>query len=306
MSRVRENIGRRGQRARTGLARLRRAAAAAGWTLTLGGIAYGLWVIRPASEDVISRRGVRLEWVDLPPWLRNPNQAQFVEQRTADAGLLPSDRVNDPDLPRRVAERLGRSPWIARVREVRADASGRMRVSAEFREPLALVERDGVTYVVDGEGVLLHEWKPVGQVDHREWYVLYGVRGPVPAEAGQTWEGGDVRAGLALVRYLLQAEAAGRLPFRALLRAVDVANVGRRVDRKAGELRIRTVPPETVIHWGLAPRTEFSVEARPEEKLARMNALYERKTLTTGGNIDLRDENGEVAVSPAGTRGGGH
>lgn len=268
---------------------LLRALAGAGWVTALGAAAFGLHRLEPLAERVVAQRRPQIVWENLPGWLATPTQADFLAQREGDAGLSPTDLITDATLARRIGESLRRSPWLSDVRSVRIGPDGAVRIDAEFRVPLALVERDGMTYLVDQAGVLLRADRPAADVDHSAWFVIHGVRAARPPAPGEPWPGDDLRAGLKLADYLLRADAAGRLPCRPVIRAIDVSNVGRRLSRTAGELRLRTSAPESVVHWGLPPGEEYQIEAPTSRKLAWLNQLHETGLLRSGREIDLRD-----------------
>jgi len=254
----------------------------------LGGAAFGLHALEPVARRVVNPQP-RLEWEDLPAWLTHPNQAAFLAQREAEAGLGPGASLHDPGLVRSIGERLAASPWIAEVRRVAARSDGTIRVHAVFRTPLAMVEHRGTAYLVDHGGVRLPLEMPAQQVNRRAWLVIQGVAASPPREAGQPWTGEDLAAGLKLARFLARAETVGRLAFRDAIHAIDVSNHKWRVDGSAGQLRLRTQNPCELIHWGVPPGEEFEIEPPAEWKLAALGELYQAGRLFGGRQVDVRD-----------------
>jgi hypothetical protein len=268
--------------------------------LLIGGIAAaGFFVASLESKaKEVSQREVKLQWVNLPMWLSDPAQAPFLKQRELEAGLSEADSIHDPELCRRVGERLAASPWIAAIRSVQAVSNGELRVEAAFRMPLALIENKGMAYLVDTAGVRLPLQMPADQVNRRDWLVITGATGRVP-QVGLPWPGDDVAEGLKLVEYLLREQIAGRLSFRPILRGVDVANVGLRRDRQAGELKIVTSNAQATVHWGLPPDEEFSMERPASSKISVLNELFVSQTLQSSRQeIDIRDKNRVLGRGP--------
>lgn len=254
----------------------------------LGGAAFGLHALEPLAQRVANPQP-RLEWEGLPAWLAHPNQAAFLAQREADAGLGPHASVHDTELVRSIGQRLASSPWIAEVRRVSARSDGVIRVNAVFRTPLAMVEHRGMAYLVDHAGVRLPLEVVAQQVNRRAWLVIQGVAAPPPAASGQQWVGEDLTAGLRLARFLAQADAMGRLPFRPAIHCIDVSNHKWRQDGSAGQIRLRTVNACEVIHWGVPPGEEYEIEPPAEWKLAALSDLYQAGRLLCGRQVDVRD-----------------
>ena len=180
----------------------------------------------------------------------------------------------------RVALGLKRSPWLAEVKRVTRQPDGTIRIVATFREPFAYVEVKGLAYLVDKDGVRLPSKtdKLAGRADKdtgdawEQWYRIGGVSGPIPNE-GEAWRGDDLSAGLRLVQFLKDAQARGEVPFRPLLRTIDVANFERR-EGLFGGLRIRTIQPRGWIQWGEPPGEEFGIDPSATRKLALLRGLY--------------------------------
>lgn len=252
-------------------------------------LGLGLVRLEAYANDSRTEPAPRLVWADLPLWLRDPAQAPLLEDIERSTGLLPTDSFRDDGLCARVGQTLSRNPWIAAVHRVAKASEGRLIVWCDFRAPLTLIEKHGMAYLADRQGVRLPYQMSVDFVDPG-WLVLRGVEGALP-EVGNHWEGQDVAAGLALVEYLQRADTEGKLPFRMALRGVDVSNYGGRRDPAGGWLRIVTVHPGALIHWGLKPGEEQPVEPPADRKLALLRKLYQREgRLPDSGPIDVRFE----------------
>ena len=193
------------------------------WLGTFGAAAYGLHQLEPYAERV-STADVLIEWVAPPQWLNDENWSHLLPELEKRIDLDPRTDTYDDRVCAWVAERLAESAWIERVQRVTKQQDGRVRIQADFRKPFAMVERDGIAYLVDDRGMRLPtpEW-PASRVNRAGWFVLRGVKSP-PKIPGQRWPGEDLEAGLKLAAFLHHAEAVGRLPFRDEITAIDVSN----------------------------------------------------------------------------------
>lgn len=259
--------------------------------VALFAVVYAVGAARDRAARIESLTPTRLEWVSLPPWLLDPLQRDILADISAQADVSSADNVFDPGLAQRVAYNLSRSSWVESVHRV-AVRNSAVRVDAQFRTPLTLVEYGDTAYLVDDKGVRLPRQMNAAGVDPRDWIILTGVRGPVPA-VGEAWNGKEVADGLALIRALYQRAAAGQLACRAELKAVDVSNFDGRANPLHGRLRILTTAPDLIVHWGLPPGEEAAVECAARHKLERLDYLARANQgrLPRMGNIDLRPPN---------------
>lgn len=265
------------------------------WPFVFGGAAYGLHKLEPYARAATPPPECRLQFANLPQWLAGQKEVLAEIERAAD--LRSDDDIYATDLCRYVAENLAKCAWIAQVERVSKQPDGLVRVYAAFRKPLTYViakdkaKNIDMAYLVDETGVRLPNQLPAGKVNMNEWLVITGVRGRVP-EVGAAWKGGegdgDLAAGLKLAQKLYRAEAAGRLPFRNHLKAVDVSDF----DASSGRLRILTVHhprnPRGYILWGRPPGEEYNIEGSADHKLMALELLY----ANYGGQLP-DDANGE-------------
>lgn len=260
-----------------------------GWTGAVTAAGFALTRLEPYALAHL-RRPARLEWVDLPRWLEHPDW-QFVlrqlESRLdAPEGPFSDVVITDRNVCPFVAGVLARSAWIERIERVTKQADGLVRARAVFRKPFAFAADGATAYLIDRSGTRLPLSIPRASVATQEWLIIEGMRAPPPA-AGQRWPGDDVQAGLALANLLYQAESAGRLPLRGLLRSIDVSNYDGRLDAAEAWLRIRTTG-STVIRWGRPVGKEYTVEAPAAQKLACLVEAYRRLGRLPAGIVDIR------------------
>ncbi len=187
---------------------------------------------------------------------------------------------------------LERNPWVRRVVRVRLDSTlqqspGRgLEVVVEFRQPVAFVQVGGLvtqpSYVlVDGEGVRLGVApfaEPV--LGNRLLPTIEGVTTDAPP-AGWRWDDPAVLAG-AEVATCLGAEAAAMG-----LAAIDVTNVGGRINPLASEITLRS-RSGTLVHWG-SPQsvTADALEGTPRQKLAVLRHAWRNPGLDKLAEVHL-------------------
>lgn len=234
--------------------------------------------------------------VNRPAWMSDflAQQITAVIRPTGGHSALDSRMLWDVVEMLRQDERV--APWIEKVNQVRLvygqKPGDTLEVNCQYRVPVALVGvRDGY-YLVDGEGILLpnrytqQQIKRVifgddGQVNIR---VISGVHEAKPPRAGLPWAGGDLKAGLELVKLL------HGLDYAADITGVDVSNFQGRQDPRAAQLVLET-SHHTQVRWG-RPVTakDFFVEVSPEVKLLHMRDIYRQYHRSDAGHpwVDLR------------------
>lgn len=284
-------------RARPSAAAWRRSGMALLWALTIAGVGWGMEQARQQARAIHATAPLRLQWTTLPRWLDTPQNRVVLDEIETAAGLLPTDDLHDPDICRRVAGGLTRSPWVASVERVVKLPDGAVSVNATFREPLAYVDVRGRAYLVDTEGVRLPVECAAAYIKPGEWFLLEGARAGIP-NVGEKWAGDDLAAGLALVSYLRDAAVRHELPFRSWLRAVDVANFKREQRPHDAPLRIRTIRPDCYINWGEPPGEEFPVEPDARRKIDMLRAVYAELGQLPQRVLDVRGKDG-VRSTPA-------
>ena len=220
-------------------------------------------------------------------------------------------------------ERLAANPWVRSVTSVRrvpdeAGGPNRVEIECEWRTPVAIVRFGGADeagvyrLVADaepegGEGAIplplrytADEIRAFTQTptNRASLRVIQGVAG-TPPEAGRSWYGADVRAGLDMA--LLLHDEAGASD----VTVIDVTGVSvpSRTNTAHGDLSpvILRTRFGTEIYWGRPPRaSDFLVEPRDSAKLAGLRKS--RDTFAPAGKypawIDLRFEPVQLSREP--------
>ena len=222
-------------------------------------------------------RPLMLKWVELPPWLRLPENRHVLDSLARTIDLQSTDRMLD----RTLAERLGgaladpRIGWVKSVDRIRIDPSGEVTVKCQFRMPAAWVQHRKIGYLVDAEGVRLPGRYDIEDCRSTAMMVIEGVTAG-PPEIGDPWMGDDVASALNLVS-LLDGK-----PFRHQVTSVLVGNYRGRRDRSRPHIELGTDMPGSRIWWGRPPGEDVGTEISAEQKLMLLETLYRQS-----GRIDM-------------------
>lgn len=231
-----------------------------------------------------------------PAWMRPELAEKIVNVARPVAAASSFDR----DVLRDVHDQLMSSPdvgpWISNLKSVRRAYGNKpgdtIEIDAEFRAPIALVHYDNLYWLVDSAGVRLPEAHrpenltraivdPDGKVVLR---VIEGVRRR-PADPGLVWPGGDLAAGLELVRGIYDK------PFAQEIVKVDVANFGGRVNASAAQLVLVT-RHNTEIRWGrpITGKDSYIAELDTGRKLQYLEKIVQQYGRVDAGQpwIDIR------------------
>lgn len=259
------------------------------WLGTLAGLAVGMYALEGYAKSVGVVRPTKLEWPDdLPAWLKNPDHAEFKEEIAAAVQLRRDDDLHTADLCEWIGRRLEECPWTESVERISKRQDGVIRIEATFRRPVTMIVKGGNAYLVDEKAVRLPRERRPALLDAREWILVEGVRGDVP-KVGQAWNGKDALSGVKLVRILNEAYEQGRLSCWPEFTRVDVSNFDGSESSRDGRIRIKTMTPGVLIHWGLTPGEEYPVECSTEDKLDRLDELYRKHSgFPEKGPIDVR------------------
>ncbi len=270
-----------------------------GWILSIAGLVIGFDWLRGYVESQPAPTQMRIEWMNLPAWITRADTAWILEQIEADVAADAQMPVFEDRLTAAVGEHLSRSPWVASVERITKQLDGAVRIWAAFREPFAFVDVKGRAYLVDDAGIHLPIEYGTDFVEGAGHDIVTGVSRPIP-DVGKPWEGDDLKAGLALARFLREATRRGEAPFRSSIKAVDVSNYHNKVSRMAGRLRLKTVYPNAYVEWGLTPGDEGGVEATAAQKLENLRTAYvQLGGQLPAGRMDVRAAGGvELYAQP--------
>jgi hypothetical protein len=258
--------------------------------------AAGLWWGLGRLEDHVwslpeFQQPVRVEIENRPSWLDETHVSEILSG-------LPNRSILDTELVAEVADHVARNGWIARVNRVKKCAGATIRVECEFRQPVAVVQRDSFYYLVDGEGVRL----PGRYSEPGSYLIVQGVERAAPMP-GEPWQADDLRAGLRLAGLVL-AES-----FAEQIGSVQVHNFHGRQRPSEAHLTLLTRPegPRSGwgrVLWGSTPGEEIE-EPTADEKIQLLRANYLQCGRVDAGApwIDVSIRSGEYRRS-AGVKAG--
>ncbi|WP_432798574.1 cell division protein FtsQ/DivIB [Poriferisphaera sp. WC338] len=215
-----------------------------------------------------------------PTWMSGKNEPTG-RQLTAEIATLIDPNPLDGSSLRRAVDALNNNPnnvpvfaWIKHVSQIRRFTNNSIQVTAEFREPVALIiTREGYRSI-DAEGVTLPDLFEEHQVKLVGLPVIGGVPASTEPYVGQPWSHSNLHAGLQLAM-LLRDE-----PYIDQVRMIDVSP---RDARGRLELVLRTYDNGAVV-WGRPPGQEDAIEESAATKCERLRALANNRA--TNGRID--------------------
>ncbi|MBI4577142.1 MAG: hypothetical protein HY722_12850 [Planctomycetes bacterium] len=246
------------------LSTLRRAAT---WhalaALSLAGAAlYGALWVRGRVEGM---EDYRVRFLDLPAGL----PATCGEALLAEVSALPAGASTlDPTLVGRVAGLCRALPWVRELRGVRRVLPDRLVCDLVPRLPVAAVDSGDLWSLADADGVRLPSRQfpraVPGEDPDVPW--IHGLpHGTPPPDDGLAWARRDVLAGLSVAAALREHGAQRLCP----IRAIDVSNVGGRLDPTASEIILRA-GQDVVLEWGRSAIEAGPGELTPAAKLKNL------------------------------------
>lgn len=210
---------------------------------------YGLLEAERATRQAEAyQQPVRFELINAPEELHD-----IVQEHLADLAAFP---WIDPQLCRRVHERLQELAWIRRIEAVGKAERGVVYVSCQYRQPAAMVQHGDFFYLVDFEGVRL----PGQYALDSRWLIIQGLSKP-PPEPGRPWLGGDAAAAVRLVELLMAQPYAGQIA------ALSMYNYRGRLNLYEPQIELISRGRRSRIIWGSAPGEETE-ENSAAQKLA--------------------------------------
>lgn len=185
----------------------------------------------------------------------------------------------DDSLCRDIATKLDDSPWVKTVRFVRRTSDATLEISADYREPTALVQIDGNFCLISDDGMRL----PGEYEYHPSYVVIQGASAPPPAP-GKFWPGEDIAVALEMIKRLKTE------PFYDQITGVIVSNFEGRQSRHDPHIELAAAPSGSRILWGSPPGEEIE-EPTFAQKVA---ILAENDRLW--GRIDARRNKIDVST----------
>jgi hypothetical protein len=242
--------------------------------------------VSPAGETAY------IELSDPPAWI-----SQSLRDKIIAAALASDDDIRpDEDAARLIHNNLVRSvAWLQSVRV--KTTHEKILIEADYRKPLALVKFGRQKFYVDAEMVVL-DFIPMSRLP------IVSVKGfstiiKMPP-AGKVWPQEDIAAAVAVLARLDRMDklVTPDKPLLFEIDSIDVSNFKGREDSRFAHI-ILYAKDKTEIIWGAEINAWAQyLEAKDEEKLAKLYTYYKEYGLLTGGAkyIDLRNPQGHVPL----------
>lgn len=220
-----------------------------------------------------------------PPWLK----VSVVDQ-VFDESALGRLSLFDSQTPSIIARAFSAHPAIRKTRRVQPEAGGRVTVSVEYRNPVAMVclhsphdpsappkwhPVDGESYILPTKGNFTEK-----DVNNYIWIFANDVRTDVERYDGDLFRDPQIADAAALCAVLVQV----RDKVQAKIVKVNPALV---TDRTRWSLSIETHDQGPRIIWGSAPGMEGTNEPRYDAKLTRLLELASDRSEWSKDIIDL-------------------
>lgn len=270
----------------------------------LGAIGIGVFAVVRAgfvSLDKYVRKAVpvseksgSLELVGVPAWVNEPLKEKIYAAAIAGG----EDLKLDEDAARSVQNNLEREvAWLRNV-TVRT-THDTIRIEAQWRKPIALVERGMRKFYVDAELVVL-DFVPMPNLPIVKVKGLSLIR-KVP-QPGTVWQRDELAAAVDVLKLLWRTDEDEEVtPDKPLLReieAIDVSNFKGREDIRFPHI-VLYATDNTEIIWGVEIGTwQRYLEATDEEKLAKLYGYYKEhgSLLNSVKYINLRDPQDKIPL----------
>jgi len=229
----------------------------------------------------------RLELVSVPEWVSEELKAR-IRAAAGDETFKLDEKVAQV-----VAENLASVAWLDEVKV--QTTHDRLLIEAKWRKPLALVKLGLRKFYVDDKLAVL-DFVPVPNLPIvRIKGLLVTTKVPAP---GEVWQRDDLSAGVAI---LVQLDRMDKLvtpedPLLYEIDSIDVSNFNGRQNRRLPHIILYT-SDNTEIIWGAEIGTwQRYLEAKDEEKLAKLYAYYKEYGSLLGGvkYINLRDPQDKI------------
>jgi hypothetical protein len=170
---------------------------------------------------------------------------------------------SDDALCRDIGWALEDCAWVSSVDRIRRFAPGRVVIDCRYRDPFALVQKNGVFYLLARDGVRL----PGTYRFHPDFPLIQESKSSAP-EPGIKWSGDDVQAAMNVLA-MIREEA-----FAEQISGILLGNFDGQIDKSASRIVLAT-PSGGRIGWGSAPGSEIE-ENTPEQKIQILRENYRR------------------------------
>lgn len=232
-----------------------------------------------------------------PAWMSDFLAEQICRAATPPGGHSPLDRNLLRNVRTLLRENARTAAWIKEVRQLRLEYGEKpgdtLVLDCEFRVPTALVEHDGLYYLVDADGAKLPDAYTAQQVNRIVYgrdgrvniRVVEGVESDQPQWPGEIWKGDDLGAALEMAKVLHGQDFAEEIV------RIDVSNFKGRQSPRDSQIVLIT-RRNTQIRWGQPASSTDLAEVSGGEKVRRLQQIFAEKGRVDAGHawIDIRTD----------------
>lgn len=230
-----------------------------------------------------------VQLVDEPVWMSLPLKQEIQQQVASLVGQNPMDLTSLGW----AVDSLSRNPWVEKVHRITRTQHGVLRVHAQFRQPVAMVQSQHGYHPIDQACHLLPGLYLENQLSKVGLPVITGLHG-VKVKSGRVWEDPALKAGLNLV-YMVYNQ-----PYSNQIKSIDVSQRDYR-----GQIRLAIhTRYGGQVRWGYPPGQGHPVEVTDAAKLNALSSLYQRcgRIDASGKTVDIFTESVLVHQTPADNR----
>lgn len=238
-----------------------------------------------AEAVPVSQAMAALELVEVPSWVNQTLKDKIYSAASADE----EDLKLDEDVAQSVQQNIeSMVAWVDGVKVQTTHDS--LRITAQWRRPVALIKSGLHKFYVDPELVVL-DFVPIPNLPIVEVKGL-SVRTPRPP-LGQVWYHDDLAAAVEILTRMSRMDelVTADKPLLYEIESINVSNFNGRENSSASHIILYT-KDNTEIIWGAEVGTwQRYLEASDEEKLAKLYGYYEEYGSLLDGvkYINLRD-----------------
>ena len=259
----------------------------------LCGIVIGLMSLEKYVKKTIPvRQGAGdLELADVPLWVSDELQEKVYKIATADGSSLGLDDAA-LSVQRNIEELM---PWLYEVK-VRA-THNILRVEAQWRNPVAMVNSGLITFMVDAEQVVL-DYMQMPDLPIVEITGLPLITKTPPL--GEVWQRDDLAAAVMILDRLdhMDKSLTPDKPLLNEIERIDVSNFNGRQNSRHAHIILYS-KDNTEIIWGAeVGKWQQHLESTDQEKLAKLYGYYKDYGTLSGGvkYINLRDPQDNIPL----------
>jgi hypothetical protein len=255
------------------------------FVLVLAGFAFLDGYVKKQTTGEAGPRTIELVG-DVPNWVSEEIKNRIYAAATAEANNSSSndDEKIAASAQRNIAHLV---PWLADAKVQTTHKS--ILITGRWRKPMLLVNADKNKFYIDTDMVVL-DYIPIANLQ------VINISGlelsKIPPVPGQTWQGEDLAAGIAILNRLSRMDIAvsADKPLLRHIDRIDVANFEGRKNKRDPHISLYTKDGTQII-WGAELGTwQRHLESPDDDKLAKLYTYYQQYgTLSGVKYINLRD-----------------